>query len=455
MSSFRAGAAVLAFAALVSGCAALGQFPPSNALIGEWTVEDVDNAGVVERANLTVVFDETSRISGSAGCNRYTGAYSYDASTGAITVTPLGVTRMMCAPALMNQERLFITSLQGVTSVETAIDGATVLKSATGRVLLRRRTPAPTTAATKAKPPVGTTTTASLPPPPTTTTPNYPPSSTQYPLSGGPSASPAATTTYTPPYASAPPIAPTQVTATGELYFLERVALPPGATVRIQLRDTARADAPALMLVQQEFAAGTGGPYPFSISAPLNVVPANARLSVTGQIRSGNRLLFTTDAIYPVSVDGPTAPMRLRLVNANPAAPPVPAPVPSPVPAQPTTTVTPVPPAQPPVLVQPAPPAPPTTTLPAIITGPTGPAPLSYRCGSETVKVAFDATMAWMTTADGVLAVPRVNPSDDPFAQRMYSNNRVTFIQDQEGAGGGRVQFARGRAALLTCAKVG
>jgi hypothetical protein len=63
--------------------------------------------------------------------------------------------------------------------------------------------------------------------------------------------------------------------------------------------------------------------------------------------------------------------------------------------------------------------------------------------------------MAWMTTADGVIAVPRVNPSDDPFAQRMYSNNRVTFIQDQDSLGGGRVQFARGRAALLTCAKTG
>jgi hypothetical protein len=37
----------------------------------------------------------------------------------------------------------------------------------------------------------------------------------------------------------------------------------------------------------------------------------------------------------------------------------------------------------------------------------------------------------------------------------MYSNNRVTFIQDQDSLGGGRVQFARGRAALLTCAKTG
>lgn len=453
MSSFRAGAAVLAFAALVSGCAALGQFPPSNALIGEWAVEDVDNAGVTDRANLTVAFDETSRISGSAGCNRYTGAYSYDAGTGAITITPLGVTRMLCAPALMNQERRLITSLQGATSVETTIDGATVLKSATGRVLLRRRTGAPAPTAQKAKPPEATAA-ATLPLPPTTTTPNYPPSTTQYPLSGGPST----TTTYTPPYASAPPPAPTQVTATGELYVVEPVALPPGAVVRIQLRDTARADAPALMLAQQEFAAGTGGPWPFSISAPMNVVPANARLSVAAQIRSGNRLLFTTDTQYPVSVDGPTAPLRLRLVTATPAAPPAPTSAVTPAAPAPTSSVIVQPPtphvATTPVTTTPVTP-PPLATTPAIVTGPSGPAPTIYRCGAETVRVAFDAATAWMTTADGVIAVPRVNPSDDPFAQRMYSNNRVTFIHDQEGAAGGRVQFARGRAALLTCAKVG
>lgn len=453
MTSIRTGAAALALAALASGCALMGALPPSNTLIGEWAVEDVDNTGVIDGANLTVTFDETSRVSGAAGCNRFTGAYSYDATAATLTITPLGATRMLCAPALMTQERRFIQSLQAATSVESTVDGATVLKSATGRVLLRRRSPPPSSAATKAaKPPASTVATA---PPPSSTSPYGT-------LSGGPtstfpSAAGPVTPAYTPPYASVPPLetpstpaAITQVSATGELFFLERIALPPGAQVRIQLRDVSRVGAPAIVLASQEFAAGTGGPYPFSISAPSNVVPANARLTVFAQILAGGRLLFITDTNNPVSATSPNAPMSIRMVSVAASG----------VSRPPVTTMPVTPPSPPPVTTLPA--SPPTvlpatsppSALPSIISGPTGPAPTAYRCGSETLRVAFDASMAWLTTADGVLAVPRVNPSDDPFAQRMYSNNRITFIQDQEGSSGARVQFARGRMALQTCAKV-
>lgn len=430
--------AAVAFAVFAAGCASLAPPPPSSSLIGDWVVAEVNNAGVVERT-LSVSFDETSRISGSAGCNRFTGAYSYDA--GALTVTPLGVTRMMCAPALMSQEQKFITALQSATRVETSVDGATVLKSATGSVLLRRRSAVRAAAMQKAPPPPAPTATVATAPPASSST-------APYALSGGPAAP-------LPPYASAPPpetpaapVAPGQVMATGELFFLERIALPPGAKVRLQLRDTSRVGAPSLVLAQQEFSAGTGGPYPFSISAPTNVVPANARLSIFAQIVSGARLLFITDTNYPVAANGQTTAMRIRLVNAAPTgvSPPpttsIPAPLPAPAP-QPTVQPAPVQPTQPPA----------PATLPAIVSESTGPAPTAYRCGQEIVRVAFDENTAWMTTADGVIAAPRVNPSDDPFAQRMYSNNRVTFIQDQD-SGGGRVQFARGRMALQTCTKV-
>ncbi|TPW01907.1 MAG: hypothetical protein FD124_3574, partial [Alphaproteobacteria bacterium] len=121
-----------------------------------------------------------------------------------------------------------------------------------------------------------------------------------------------------------------QVSAAGELYFLERIALPPGAVVRIQLRDVARVGAPALVLAQQEFAAGAGGPYPFSISAPSNVVPANARLTLFAQILSAGRLLFITDTNNPVAAAGTTSAMSIRLVSAAPGARPAPAPVATP-----------------------------------------------------------------------------------------------------------------------------
>ncbi|MDZ4776593.1 MAG: META domain-containing protein [Alphaproteobacteria bacterium] len=456
MSIVRQTAFATALALSISACASL-RAPASDSLIGEWTVVSID---ATTPANpLTVNFDETSRISGSAGCNRFTGAYSYDQTAGTVRVTPLGVTRMYCSTAgVMEQERRFITALQAATAVETTFDGSTSLKSPTGEVLLRRRSgPPATTAATKTKPPENTTTVLTTTPaytPPTYTTPATPPTY-----------STPTTPAYTPPYASAPPPlttpeVPGQVTASGELFFLERIALPPGAQVRIQLRDTARVGAPALVLAQQEFAAGSGGPYPFSISAPTNVVPANARLTLFAQILSGGRLLFITDTSNPVSATGPNAPMSIRMVSATASGvsrPPIttmpvtPAPVTT-LPTAPAPTTYPV---YPGYGTTPAAPSSPTSSTPTLAGGPGTPTPTSYRCGSETLQVAFDGAMAWLTTPDGVLAVPRVNPSDDPFAQRMYSNSRLTFIQDQDSANGGRVQFARGRMALQTCAKVG
>lgn len=425
-----ATALALTLALTVAACASL-RAPASDSLIGEWSVVGID--ATTPSGALTVSFDETSRISGSAGCNRFTGAYSYDPAAATLTVTPLGVTRMYCGvPGVMEQERRLITALQAATSVATTSDGAVALKSATGEVLLRRRAAVQTAAAPRT------------------------------PAPDAPLAAPAATTApvYAPPTVAAPtaPEIPGQVVATGELFILERIALPANARVRIQLRDVSRVGAPAIVLAEQEFAAGAGGPWPFTISAPTNVVPQNARLTLFAQILSGGRLLFITDTHNAVAASGGNPAMSIRLVNASPTAVSPPPVAPTPVAPTPATPAPVAPTA--PVVTLPAPvvtPAPTTATTPTptLAGGPGAPAPTSYRCGSETVEVAFDGAMAWLTTPDGVLAVPRVNPSDDPFAQRMYSNNRLTFIQDHDSAGGGRVQFARGRMALQTCAKVG
>jgi len=463
MSIVRHAAFATALALSVSACASL-RAPASDSLIGEWSVVSIDATSPANM--LTVTFDETSRISGGAGCNRFTGAYSYDQTAGAVRVTPLGVTRMYCStPGVMELERKFITALQSATTVETTFEGATSLKSASGEVVLRRRGAPRATASTTTRPPENAD--AVVTTPPTYTTPTYTPP-TYTPPATPPTYSTPTMPAYTPPYASAPPPTtaefPGQVTASGELFFLERIALPPGAQVRIQLRDTSRVGAPALVLAQQEFAAGTGGPYSFSISASTNVVPANARLTLFAQILSGSRLLFVTDTSNPVSATGPNAPMSIRMVSATASGVSRPPASTMPVTGPAAGPVTPLPTASAPTTstVYPgssAAPVSPSSSMPTLAGGPdaaTGtPTSVSYRCGSETLQVAFDGAMAWLTTPDGVLAVPRVNPSDDPFAQRMYSNSRLTFIQDQESANGGRVQFARGRMALQTCAKVG
>lgn len=73
---------------------------------------------------------------------------------------------------------------------------------------------------------------------------------------------------------------PATVQATGRIIYLERLALPKTAVVRVELRDTSRADAPARTLASQTIPASQGPPFAFSLSAPSASIDARAALSV-------------------------------------------------------------------------------------------------------------------------------------------------------------------------------
>lgn len=68
------------------------------------------------RAEVTITFGVAGSLTGSAGCNRYIG--SYTASSSAFSASPLGTTRMMCSPAISEQERRFLAALEAATSWE-------------------------------------------------------------------------------------------------------------------------------------------------------------------------------------------------------------------------------------------------------------------------------------------------------------------------------------------------
>lgn len=99
-------------------------------LAGEWVVEDIAGAGIIDNSRVTLQFLSGGRVAGRASCNQYSTRY---------TVTPEGLafspgvsTRMMCVPALMNQEARFLDVLQATRRIELAPDGALVLVGADG-----------------------------------------------------------------------------------------------------------------------------------------------------------------------------------------------------------------------------------------------------------------------------------------------------------------------------------
>ena len=104
---------------------------------GEWVVEDIGGAGVIDGAPASLLFGADGSLSGSGTCNRLIG--SYTASDGVLSIEPLGTTRMACPEALMAQEGRLLDLLAQVTGYRIDDTGALVLTIPDGAAILARR----------------------------------------------------------------------------------------------------------------------------------------------------------------------------------------------------------------------------------------------------------------------------------------------------------------------------
>jgi heat shock protein HslJ len=142
---------LLAALVLLPGCKAqrdqLGQAmsgkPPviAGSLEGQWQIADLNGGGAVAGSEL--LFDpgdqNTSRLSGTAGCNRITGGWKQDGAT--LKLGPFASTMMACPEPAMEVERRVVALLEAVTSVTYTADGAAILATADGRKLQLTRKP--------------------------------------------------------------------------------------------------------------------------------------------------------------------------------------------------------------------------------------------------------------------------------------------------------------------------
>jgi len=94
---------------------AAGEAPPDLAGTA-WQAAEIRGRAVHGDVASTLRFDDDGRVSGSAGCNRYFGTLSLEGER--VSVGPLGSTRMMCAPPVMDQEQRFLQALEGARRLE-------------------------------------------------------------------------------------------------------------------------------------------------------------------------------------------------------------------------------------------------------------------------------------------------------------------------------------------------
>jgi heat shock protein HslJ len=83
-------------------------------------VNEVDGRPVLIPGAPTLSFEGAQRVSGSSGCNRYTGVLT--AAGSELRVGDVAMTRMACPPAVMEVESRFVTALEAVRSYRLAGD---------------------------------------------------------------------------------------------------------------------------------------------------------------------------------------------------------------------------------------------------------------------------------------------------------------------------------------------
>ncbi len=90
---------------------------------------------------------------------------------------------------------------------------------------------------------------------------------------------------------------------TGSVTYLERMALPPEAKLKVSLQDVSLQDVPAKVISQTETEL-KGVPAPFSLPYDADQILPNHTYSVRAQIVLDDRLLFSSTSFYPVLTNG-------------------------------------------------------------------------------------------------------------------------------------------------------
>ena len=102
--------AAMLLASACAGGAAGAAGDSAAALPGtSWLAEEIERGGVLDRLRTTLSFNGEGSVSGTGGCNRYSGPVEITGSS--IRFGALAATMMACPPAVMQQEQRFFDAL--------------------------------------------------------------------------------------------------------------------------------------------------------------------------------------------------------------------------------------------------------------------------------------------------------------------------------------------------------
>jgi putative lipoprotein len=105
-----------------------------------------------------------------------------------------------------------------------------------------------------------------------------------------------------------------QGTITGTAAYRERIALPPGAVLAVELRDTARADAPAPVVASVRVEVTGQLPIPFALPYDPAAIDPSRIYAVAARLSVGDRVRWRSDRVYRVLTGGAGTHVEILLV---------------------------------------------------------------------------------------------------------------------------------------------
>lgn len=104
----------------------------------------------------------------------------------------------------------------------------------------------------------------------------------------------------------------------GEVFYLQRSALPPAATLSVTLQDVSRADAPAVTITRENGPIKSQVPLPFRLEYDPGQIEPGHRYAISARIEADGKLLFVNPEQVAVRLDGTDPkPLRIRLSPAR------------------------------------------------------------------------------------------------------------------------------------------
>jgi putative lipoprotein len=107
----------------------------------------------------------------------------------------------------------------------------------------------------------------------------------------------------------------------GSATYRERIALPPGTTLELELLDVSKADAPAVVIASDSIPVLRQVPIPFALAFDPSLIDEKNNYALTAKLMHEGAVLFRSTAITPVLTHGAKGAPEILLVQTQEPAP--------------------------------------------------------------------------------------------------------------------------------------